>query len=179
MRYGIGLNTNIPETNIVNLLVVIGFVVTVVGDNVNEILHQRQQKVQAIFTSIDREVAQSTNKLNTARKEFEIARSYSDDINRLSGEKIESECTRMQTRLQDESQILHEKMKQSIQYERCQKATDMYTTITSQRCTRIVYVLTKIFNVRSPTKSFFVGQANLNIILAENDFHLGGKIWIL
>ena len=44
MRQGFGLNTNLFETNLLNLSVVIAVVVTVVGDAFSEILAQRQKK---------------------------------------------------------------------------------------------------------------------------------------
>jgi F0F1-type ATP synthase membrane subunit b/b' len=72
MRYNFRLNTNILETNIVNLLVVIGLLVTVVAENLNETLHQRLQKVQIMFTALDEDIAQSRDKLDKAKKRLEV-----------------------------------------------------------------------------------------------------------
>jgi hypothetical protein len=42
MRYGFGFNTDIFETNVLNLAVVVAIVVTVVGDAVATLLDQRR-----------------------------------------------------------------------------------------------------------------------------------------
>jgi F0F1-type ATP synthase membrane subunit b/b' len=151
----------------VNLLVVIGLLVTVVAENLNERLRQRQLKVQIMFTALDEEEAQSKNKLDRAQKRLEVAHSHSKDIHRLSREKINSEFTRIQTQLNDEFELIREKKKQSIRYERRQKIQDIYTTIMTQAYTRIVDALTRIFSMKSPTKSLIFEQENINIILVE------------
>ena len=42
--HGFGINTNILETNVINLAVVIAVVVTFVGDAVRELLENRKKK---------------------------------------------------------------------------------------------------------------------------------------
>ena len=45
MKQGFGFNTNLFETNILNLAAVIGIVVIIVGDAVQSVLDQRRQNI--------------------------------------------------------------------------------------------------------------------------------------
>ena len=50
--HGFGINTNILETNVINLAVVIAVVVTFVGDAVRELLENRKKKFYKIYVQL-------------------------------------------------------------------------------------------------------------------------------
>ena len=54
MRQGFGFNTNLFETNVLNLAVVVGIVVTVVGDAVQSLLDQRRQNILSTLAEADK-----------------------------------------------------------------------------------------------------------------------------
>jgi len=53
LRQGFGLNTNLFETNILNLTVVIGVVIKVVGDSLRSLLDQRRK---TILSTLQRQI---------------------------------------------------------------------------------------------------------------------------
>jgi F-type H+-transporting ATPase subunit b len=50
--HGFGFNTNILETNVINLAVVIAVVVSVVGDAVRELLKNRKKQLLIIYVKL-------------------------------------------------------------------------------------------------------------------------------
>jgi F-type H+-transporting ATPase subunit b len=54
MRHGFGLNTNLFETNVLNLIVVVRIVVTVVGDALRNLLDQRRKVILSTLQEADK-----------------------------------------------------------------------------------------------------------------------------
>jgi PII-like signaling protein len=54
MRHGFGFNTNLLETNVLNLSVVVRIVVKVVGDALRELLDQRRKAIVSTLTEADK-----------------------------------------------------------------------------------------------------------------------------
>jgi F-type H+-transporting ATPase subunit b len=53
LRQGFGLNTNLFETNILNLAVVVGVVIKVVGDSLQSLLSQRRKTILSTLQEAD------------------------------------------------------------------------------------------------------------------------------
>ena len=68
MRNGFGLNTNLFETNVLNLAVVVGVVVTVVGDALSTLLKQRRETILSTLQEADNKAIESKNRLDEAKK---------------------------------------------------------------------------------------------------------------
>jgi F-type H+-transporting ATPase subunit b len=54
MRHGFGFNTNLLETNVLNLRVVVRIVVKVVGESLRELLDQRRQTILSTLQEADK-----------------------------------------------------------------------------------------------------------------------------
>ena len=118
MRHGFGFNTNLFETNVLNLAVVIGVVVTVVGDRVSTLLDQRRQIVLATLTEADRKVQESQRRLEEVRNSVEVARLRSEEIRTQAIQTVEQENAAIQRQLKESIQYLQEGNRRSIELER-------------------------------------------------------------
>ena len=78
--HGFGFNTNILETNVINLAVVIAVVVTVVGDAVRELLKNRKETIVNNLREADNRAKVAEEKRNTALKQLEAAQKKADEI---------------------------------------------------------------------------------------------------
>lgn len=71
---GFGFNGNILETNIINLAVVVGIVVTFVGDALKSLLENRRQSIVNALQQAEQRAQEAKAKLATAQSQFEQAK---------------------------------------------------------------------------------------------------------
>jgi F-type H+-transporting ATPase subunit b len=147
MRYGFRLNTDIFETNIVNLSLVIGVVVTVVGEAVEDVLTQRKQKIQLIFQAIDKEVDSARLNWDEANMMLEIARIRSETIRIQSKKIIQERDIQEYEQLKNQLVLLQIKTMQSIQSDRRQKLRIAAQEIIRLRFTKVKGTLLKSFAI--------------------------------
>lgn len=145
MRYGFRLNTDIFETNIVNLSLVIGVVVTVVGEAVEDTMARRKRKIQLIFQTIDKEVDSARLNWDEAKTMLEIARIRSERIRRQSKEMIRERDIQENEQLKDQLVLLQTKTRQSIQFNRRQKLRIAAQEIICLRFTKVKRTLLETF----------------------------------
>nr|YP_009367764.1 CF0 subunit I of ATP synthase [Neodangemannia microcystis]ARK14731.1 CF0 subunit I of ATP synthase [Neodangemannia microcystis] len=78
--HGFGINTNILETNIINLAVVIGVVVSFVGDALRSLLENRKQTILANLEEADLRAKAAKDKLDEAIARLEEAQAKAESI---------------------------------------------------------------------------------------------------
>jgi F-type H+-transporting ATPase subunit b len=117
MRNGFGLNTNLFETNVLNLAVVVGIVVTVVGDAVRSLLDQRREIILSTLQEADQKAREAQNRLDTAQKSVEIARLRAQEIRRQAVQLAEQESSTIQQQLANDLQRLQERGRQAVKLE--------------------------------------------------------------
>jgi len=78
--HGFGINTDIFETNILNLAVVIGVVVTFVGGNLTAILDERKNTIVNNLQEATQRALEAEEKLNQARTQLEAAKTKAQEI---------------------------------------------------------------------------------------------------
>jgi F0F1-type ATP synthase membrane subunit b/b' len=118
IRQGFGLKTDLFETNILNLRVVLGIVVTFVGDALRTLLDQRRQIILLTLQEVDQKAKEVQLRLEEARKSVETARSRAQEIRNQALQTIEQENVRMQQILKDDLYRIQETGKQRIRLER-------------------------------------------------------------
>nr|YP_009538406.1 CF0 subunit I of ATP synthase [Capsosiphon fulvescens]AWX64095.1 CF0 subunit I of ATP synthase [Capsosiphon fulvescens] len=89
--HGFGFNTNILETNVINLAVVIAVVVTVVGDAVRELLKTRKETIVSNLREADNRANEAVEKRNAALKQLEAAQKKALEIREQSRFQAEQE----------------------------------------------------------------------------------------
>jgi F-type H+-transporting ATPase subunit b len=71
---GFGFNGNILETNIINLAVVVGIVVTFVGDALRSLLENRRQSIVNALQQAEQRAQEAKAKLATAQAQLDLAK---------------------------------------------------------------------------------------------------------
>lgn len=84
---GFGINTNIFETNIVNLAAVVTVVVSFVGKNLTALLEDRKNTILNNLQEANQRAKEAQEKLNTAKAQLELAKTKASGI-REEGKKI-------------------------------------------------------------------------------------------
>ena len=77
---GFGFNTNIFETNIINLSVVVGVVVSFVGKNLTSLLEDRKNTILQNLQEANQRALDAQEKLNAARAQLENAKKKAQEI---------------------------------------------------------------------------------------------------
>jgi len=121
MKNGFGLNTNLFETNILNLRVVIGVVRTVVGDAVRSLLDQRRKTILVTLQEVDQKARNAQQRLDEARAAVETARARAQEIRAQAIQTVEQESVIIQKKLKEDLQRRQEIRQQVLQLEQQQR----------------------------------------------------------
>lgn len=78
--HGFGINTNIFETNIINLAAVVTVVVSFVGNNLKSLLEDRKQTILSNLQEASQRAAEAEEKLTQAKNQLELAKKKAKDI---------------------------------------------------------------------------------------------------
>lgn len=122
LRQGFGLNTNLFETNILNLTVVVGVVIKVVGDSLRSLLDQRRKTILSTLQEADSKAKEAKKRLEEAQRTLEAARLRVQEIRIQTIQAIEREKSVAQKQLERDLRRLRERKDQAVQLER-QRAT--------------------------------------------------------
>ena len=118
IRQGFGFKTDLFETNILNLTVVLGIVVTFVGDALSTLLDQRRKIILSTLKEVDQKAKDVQQRLEEARESVETARLRAQEIRDQAAQTVEQENVIIQQMLKDDLLRLQERGRQRIQLER-------------------------------------------------------------
>jgi F-type H+-transporting ATPase subunit b len=118
IRQGFGFNTNLFETNVLNLRVVLGVVVTFVGDALRTLLDQRRKIILSTLQEVDQKAKEVQKRLEDAQLSVEAARNRAQEIRNQAIQTIEQENTIIQEALKSDLNRIQERGKQRIKLER-------------------------------------------------------------
>lgn len=118
LRYSFGLNTNIFETNVLNLAVVVGIVITFVGDAIRVLLDQRRKTILSALQEVDEKVKDAQRRIEEANKKLDQALVRTEDIRKQTERTIEEERQTRRKKLEEDINRIKERGLQSIQLER-------------------------------------------------------------
>jgi len=122
---GFGINTNILETNLINLAVVIAIVISFVGDALRELLATRKQKISDNLSLADARVAEMEQRIGDAKAQLEKAKKRASQIREqgiltaeqeknLCIEQAKLEATRLKQLKDDSIRLQQQKAIQNI-----------------------------------------------------------------
>jgi len=77
---GFGINTNVFETNIINLAAVVGVVVSFVGGNLTALLDDRKATIIKNLEEANQRAVEAQEKFNQARAQLESAKKKAQEI---------------------------------------------------------------------------------------------------
>lgn len=116
-----GLNTNILETNVLNLAVVLTVVITYVGDALRGLLANRKQNILNNFREADQRASEAQDRLNQARIQLEQAQAKARQIREQALVTIEQEKSQIVRQNQEDIKRLSILQQETLQLEQ-QKA---------------------------------------------------------
>ena len=115
---GFGFNTDLFETNILNLTVVLGVVVTFVGDAIRTLLDQRRKIIISTLQEVDQKAKEVQQRLEEAQRSVETARNRAQEIRNQATKTIEQENIIIQENLKADLYRIQERRRQRIKLER-------------------------------------------------------------
>lgn len=116
-----GFNTNILETNVLNLAVVLAIVITYVGDALRGLLANRKQTILNNFREADQRASEAQERLNKARIQLEQAQTKAKQIQEQALITIEQEKKQFVRQTQEDIKRLAILQQETLKFEQ-QKA---------------------------------------------------------
>lgn len=113
---GFGINTNILETNIINLAAVVGIVVTFVGQNLTATLEDRKKTILKNLQEANQRAADAQQKLEQARQQLDSARRKAKEIREEGAMRAQQEINACMTEHQSRLARLNEFKQETIQF---------------------------------------------------------------
>jgi F-type H+-transporting ATPase subunit b len=168
IRYSFGLNTNLFETNVLNLAVVVGIVVTVVGDALRTLLDQRRQVILSMLQEADKKARDSQKRLEDARRAVEMARLLAQEIRTQATQVIEQESLIRQKQLEEDFQRLQERRSQSIVLARQQAIQSVVNEVSQLAIASAENIL---LDALGPNGKIYLKQKDLNEIHVRESFY--------
>jgi F-type H+-transporting ATPase subunit b len=161
--HGFGFNTNILETNIINLAVVITVVISFVGDALRSLLETRKQTVLNNLLEADQRAIEAQEKLNRAQTQFEFAKKKAIEIRDQGFKTAEQE--KLQTLNQAENDLarLEELKNETIKLQQQKALSQISQEVISLALIKVREKLSK-----SLDDAFHSSVNNFNIVLLTN-----------
>ena len=167
LRQSFRLNTNLFETNILNLAVVFSIVIKVVGSSLQSLLDQRRQTILLIFQKAELKAEKATQRLEEVQRTFEAAHVRGKEIRLQTIQTIEQDKIIIQEQLKKDLRRLQERGNQTIQLE-CQRITQAISyQISNLAVTSAENTLLKILKVQIPPST---KQKELNEMYIRKTF---------
>jgi len=116
-----GFNTNILETNVLNLAVVLAIVITYVGDALRGLLANRKQTILNNFREADQRASEAQDRLNQARLQLEKAKTKADEISQQAIFTVDQEKNQILSQTQEDIKRLSVLQQETLKFEQ-QKA---------------------------------------------------------
>jgi len=167
MRHGFGFNTNLLETNVLNLGVVVRIVVKVVGDALRELLDQRRKAIVSTLTEADKKKEDLQQQLDVAKEAVKIARITAEDIRSQSIQTIDQENYAIEEKLKKDLDLLQKSSNQAIELERQRAMQSITQQVVSVALKTAENKLTISLNPKGPSSS---KQKDLNNLHVKETF---------
>ncbi len=116
-----GFNTNILETNVLNLAVVLAIVITYVGDALRGLLANRKQTILNNFREADQRASEAQERLNQARIQLDQAKTKAQQIGEQALITVEQEKKQFVRQTQEDIKRLGILQQETLKFEQ-QKA---------------------------------------------------------
>jgi len=134
---GFGINTNIFETNIINLAAVVTVVISFVGKNLTNILEERKKTIISNLQEANQRAKEAQEKLNTAKAQLELAKKKAFSI-REEGQKLaELSMNSCMEQHQERLTLLEELKQDTLQFYEQKAFKQAYIYVISRIMSRV------------------------------------------
>jgi F-type H+-transporting ATPase subunit b len=160
--HGFGINTNIFETNIINLAVVVGIAISFVGNNLTALLEDRKKTILNNLQEANQRATDAQEKLNAARTQLELAKKKAQEIREEGVKRATSEINTVVSQHEIRLAKLQEFKQETLQFYQQKAFKEAYLYVIAKIMTRVRERLTKGLN---PTyhvvvNNFYVSRFN-------------------
>ena len=132
---GFGINTNIFETNIINLSAVVAVVVSFVGKNLTALLEDRKKTILNNLQEANQRAKEAQEKLAAAKTQLELAKKKADTIRQEGNKLAELSVNTCIEQHQQKLSLLEEFKQETLQFYQQKAFKQAY-----------IYVISRIMN---------------------------------
>jgi F-type H+-transporting ATPase subunit b len=134
---GFGINTNIFETNIINLAAVVGIVVSFVGNNLTALLEDRKKTILSNLEEANKRALEAQEKLATAKAQLESAKKKAQQIREEGVSRATSEINTVISQHELRLSKLDEFKNETVQFYQQKAFKEAYLYVVSRIMTRV------------------------------------------
>jgi F-type H+-transporting ATPase subunit b len=134
---GFGINTNILETNIINLAAVVGIVVSFVGSNLTALLDERKKTILSNLEEANQRAIEAQEKLNAAKASLEAAKKKAQEIRQEGIARAASEVNTVVSQHELRVAKLNEFKTETVQVYQQKAFKEAYLYVVSRIMTRV------------------------------------------
>ena len=134
---GFGFNTNIFETNVINLAAVIAIVISFVGPNLTALLDDRKKTILNNLEEANQRALEAQQRLTEARAQLEMAKTKAQQIRQEGVVRAEQEEKNCVFQHEERLSRLDEFKQETIQFYQQKALKQAYMYIISRIMTRV------------------------------------------
>lgn len=161
--HGWGINTNILETNIINLSVVIGVVVSFGGDALRSLLENRKQAILNSIKEADDRANEAKARYEQAKLAFEAAKTKAEEIQKQSVVAAENEKSQILKQLGEDKDRLQQVKKDTVRFQEQRAVQQISEKVVSLALSQVRQRLQKRLD-----NNFHTSVNNFHIVLFTN-----------
>lgn len=134
---GFGINTNIFETNVINLAAVVAVVVSFVGGNLTALLEDRKKTILNNLQEASQRAADAEEKLVQAKNQLELAKKKAKDIREEGSLRATQEVNNCIRQHEERLSKLEEFKQETIQFYQQKAFKQSYMYVISRIMSRV------------------------------------------
>lgn len=134
---GFGINTNIFETNVINLAAVVAVVISFVGKNLTSLLEDRKKTILSNLQEASQRAAEAQEKLKQAKAQLELAKSKAKEIREEGMLRATQEVNNCVNQHEERLSKLEEFKQETIQFYQQKAFKQAYMYVISRIMSRV------------------------------------------
>ncbi len=140
---GFGINTNIFETNIINLAAVVAIVISFVGKNLSALLEDRKKTILNNLQEASQRAAEAQERLNVAKNQLELAKKKATEIREEGVLRATQEMNNCVSQHEERLSKLEEFKQETVQFYQQKAFKQAYMYVISKIMSRVKERLSK------------------------------------
>ena len=140
---GFGINTNIFETNIINLAAVVAIVISFVGKNLSALLEDRKKTIVNNLQEASQRAAEAQERLNVAKNQLELAKKKAIEIREEGVLRATQEINNCVSQHEERLSKLEEFKQETVQFYQQKAFKQAYMYVISKIMSRVKERLNK------------------------------------
>nr|YP_009629427.1 CF0 subunit I of ATP synthase [Coelastrella saipanensis]AVV61537.1 CF0 subunit I of ATP synthase [Coelastrella saipanensis] len=140
---GFGINTNIFETNIINLAAVVAIVISFVGKNLSALLEDRKKTIVNNLQEASQRAAEAQERLNVAKNQLELAKKKATEIREEGVLRATQEMNSCVSQHEERLSKLEEFKQETVQFYQQKAFKQAYMYVISKIMSRVKERLSK------------------------------------